>query len=115
MSLFHKVVGRGAVQFARAGRTVSAKVPAVSFAQRSFSSILESRELGEETRYIRSIEAQRKAEIRANIERILALEDGHVEKAGLEQLLGIFSIPADANIKFSQFLTSLPVCISIYL
>jgi hypothetical protein len=97
MSLFHKVVGRGAVQFARAGRTASVKVPAVSFAQRSFSSILESREMGEETRYIRSMEAQKKAEIRANIERILALEDGHAEKADLEQLLGNFPFPADAK------------------
>mmetsp|Transcript_74140 Transcript_74140/g.145528 ORF Transcript_74140/g.145528 Transcript_74140/m.145528 type:complete len:338 (+) Transcript_74140:99-1112(+) len=83
MSLFRKVVSRSAIQLARAGKTSS---PA-SFAQRSFSSMLEKREMGEEAKYIRSMEAQRQAEIRANVERILALEDGHEDKADLEKLL----------------------------
>lgn len=83
MSLFRKIVSTSAVQLTRASRSASVKIPV-----RSFSSILETREMGEEARYIRSMEAQKKAEIRANIERILALEDGHEEKAGLEQLLG---------------------------
>ena len=87
MSLFRKVVSRSAIQLARAGKTSS---PA-SFAQRSFSSMLEKREMGEEAKYIRSMEAQRQAEIRANVERILALEDGHEDKADLEKLLGNFS------------------------
>lgn len=87
MSLFRKVVGSSAVQFARASRSTSAKV-----AVRSFSSVLESREMGEEARYIRSMEAQRQAQMRANIERILALEDGHAEKVDLEQLLGKLAI-----------------------
>ena len=63
------------------------KMP-TSVIQRSFSSVLETREIGEEARYIRTQEAQKQAEIRANIERILALEEGHSEKAELVQLLG---------------------------
>lgn len=81
MSLFRKVVSTSAAQLSRAGKVKATAV-------RSFSSVLETREIGEEAKYIRTMEAQRKAELRAKIDRILALEDGHAEKAGLEQLLG---------------------------
>jgi len=73
------------MQLSRAGKNSSVK--SAAFTQRSFSSVLETREIGEETKYIRTMEAQRKAEIRAKIERVLALEEGHEERAGLEQLL----------------------------
>lgn len=99
MSVFRKALSRGATQFAKNGRTASLKFSPASITQRSFSNILESRELGEEARYIRNIEAQKKAEIRANIERILALEDGHEEKAELEGLLG-----ACTNFVFRNFI-----------
>lgn len=75
------------MQLSRNGKVASMKMP-TSVIQRSFSSVLETREIGEEARYIRTQEAQKQAEIRANIERILALEEGHSEKAELVQLLG---------------------------
>lgn len=75
------------MQLSRNGKVASMKMP-TSVIQRSFSSVLETREIGEEARYIRTMEAQKQAEIRANIERILALEEGHSEKAELVQLLG---------------------------
>ena len=78
--MFRKVVSSGAMQLSRAGKNSAVKSGA--FTQRSFSSVLETREIGEETKYIRTMEAQRKAEIRAKI------EEGHEERAGLEQLLG---------------------------
>lgn len=74
------------MQLSRNGKVASMKMP-TSVIQRSFSSVLETREIGEEARYIRTQEAQKQAEIRANIERILALEEGHSEKAELVQLL----------------------------
>lgn len=74
------------MQLSRNGKVASMKMPTSVF-QRSFSSVLETREIGEEAKYIRSQEAQKKAEIRANIERILALEEGHSEKTDLVQLL----------------------------
>lgn len=89
MSVFRKALGRGAIQLAKNGKAAPMKLSAASITQRNFATILESREMGEEARYIRSIEAQKKAEIRANIERILALEDGHEEKKELEGLLGL--------------------------
>ena len=86
MSIYRKALGRGAMQLSRNAKV--ATTPTSVF-QRSFSTILETREIGEEARYIRNIEAQNKAEIRANIERILALEDGHAEKTDLVQMLGL--------------------------
>jgi len=59
-----------------------------SSAVRLFSTLLEGKERSDEARYIRNLEAQRQAEIRAKLEQILALEDGHHEKAALEGLLG---------------------------
>ena len=90
MSLFRKVLARGAVQLAKNSKNAPMKLAPCVASQRSLSSILEGRETAEETRYIRNLEAAKKAEIRANIERILALEDGHEEKAGLVELLGNF-------------------------
>lgn len=55
---------------------------------RSMSSIIEGKEHAEEARYIRNLEATRKAEIRANLERIMALEDSHEDKAAIVELLG---------------------------
>eukprot|EP00598_Pedospumella_elongata_P007965 CAMPEP_0184984798 /NCGR_PEP_ID=MMETSP1098-20130426/13682_1 /TAXON_ID=89044 /ORGANISM="Spumella elongata, Strain CCAP 955/1" /LENGTH=343 /DNA_ID=CAMNT_0027508831 /DNA_START=66 /DNA_END=1097 /DNA_ORIENTATION=+ len=83
MSVIRKALGRGAMQLSKSGKIATLKTPI----QRSFSSILETREMGEEARYIRTQEHQRQAEIRANIERILALEEGHAEKTELVQML----------------------------
>jgi hypothetical protein len=83
MSLFRKVVSSNAAQFARASRNVSVKTSV-----RSLSTVLETREIGEEAKYIRTMEAQRKAEMQAKIDRILALEVGAAERSNLEQLLG---------------------------
>ncbi len=57
---------------------------------RQFSSVMDLKERGDETKYIRDIEHRRKEEMRANLERIMALEDTHEEKAGLVELLGEF-------------------------
>lgn len=51
------------------------------------STILEGKERAEESRYIKQVEAQREAEIRKNLERIMALEAGHEEKQELVELL----------------------------
>ena len=50
----------------------------------------EPKEKGEEARYIRRAEAAKAEEIRANLERIMALEDSNNEKAQLVELLGKF-------------------------
>lgn len=49
--------------------------------------MLGDREKSEETKFIRTIEAAQQAEIRANIERILALDDSNAEKKELHELL----------------------------
>jgi hypothetical protein len=78
--------GRLSVRAAQSlARSTARPVPV---ATRAFSSILEKKELAEETKYIRSIEARKQAEIRENLERILALEDHHDEKKELVNLLG---------------------------
>jgi hypothetical protein len=59
-----------------------------AFALRSMSGLLDKKEMAEESKFIRSMEARRQEEIRKNVERILALEDGHEEKKELVDLLG---------------------------
>lgn len=54
---------------------------------RNMSTLLEGREKTDEARYIRSAEQARAEEIRKNLERIMALEDSHQEKAQLVELL----------------------------
>eukprot|EP01034_Spumella_vulgaris_P035330 gene35330-43563_t len=73
-----------AVQSARSVARTGVKAP---FVTRNFSSVIEKKEHADEARYIREVEARRKAEIRANMERILALEDSHDEKTHLVELL----------------------------
>jgi hypothetical protein len=82
MSALRRFV-RGAVQLSKSGAA-----PVHRIAQRSMSTILESREKGEETKFIRAMEADRQAAIRANIDRILALEDSDEDKADLMEILG---------------------------
>lgn len=72
---------------APAAKTVSRVAPKAS---RSMSTILEGKERAEETRYIKQVEAAREAEIRKNLERIMALEAGHEEKQELVELLCTF-------------------------
>lgn len=63
---------------------VNAPVAARAF---SVNNILDSKEMAEETRYIRRMEARRQEELRANIERILSMEDSHEEKKKIVELL----------------------------
>ncbi len=65
--------------------------PVVASSVRLQSSIIDAKEHAEETRFIRSMEAKRQAELRAEMERILALEDNHDEKKGLVELLGEYN------------------------
>lgn len=53
---------------------------------KTFSTLLDKKELGEEVKYIRSQESKRKEEIRAKMEEILALEDSNEQKV---ELIGI--------------------------
>jgi hypothetical protein len=85
MSVLRNVLSRGAVQMAKRG---AAAAPVQRVAQRSMTTILEGRERGEEAKFIRAIEADRQAAIRVNIERILALEDTHEDKADLMKICG---------------------------
>ena len=59
-----------------------------AFVSRGMSTILDSKEHAEESRFIRQIEAKQQAEVRAKLEAILALEDHHEEKKELVGLLG---------------------------
>ena len=90
--MFRSAVTRGALQLTKSSKNVPFKFTQAAFASRNFSTILEGREVAEDTRYIRNLEAQKKAEMRANIERILALEEGHEEKKVLTELLGMFDL-----------------------
>lgn len=60
---------------------------AVQKTTRPMSGLLDSKERAEEARYIKSLESAREAEIRKNLERILALEANHEEKQELVDLL----------------------------
>ena len=51
-------------------------------------STLVEREKGEEARYIRQREEARKAEIRAKLEKVLAMEEGSAEKQEIIDQLG---------------------------
>jgi hypothetical protein len=83
MSAIRKIAFQGVRNAARSGF----KAP---FVTRNMSSVIEKKEHADEARYIREIENRRKEEIRANLERIMALEDSHEEKTNLVGLLGIF-------------------------
>lgn len=53
----------------------------------NFSTLLEQKEHGEETRYIRQQESERQKALRAEMERILALDDKHEDKQELVDIL----------------------------
>lgn len=89
--------------FAPAVKTASRMAPKVS---RPMSTILEGKERAEEARYIKQIEAAREAEIRKNLERILALEAGHEEKQELVELLCTCFIIFDRNVHQLMVLSS---------
>lgn len=55
---------------------------------RGLSSIIERKEMAEESRYIRKLEARRNEELKARMQKILELEDGSAEKKELLDLLG---------------------------
>jgi len=70
--------------YAPAIKSVSRVAPK---ATRPMSTILDNKERAEESRYIKSMEAAREAEMRKNLERIMALEAHHDEKKELVELL----------------------------
>jgi hypothetical protein len=76
-----RVVAKNSVQSVKA---VAQKRVAVN----AMSTLLDRREHAEEAKFIRSLEVKRQEEIRANLERIMALEDHHEEKKELVGLLG---------------------------
>lgn len=80
MSAMRRLISRGGMANIQRLTSRSA-VPAVS--QVSNFSSLAKKELGDEAAYIRKQESQREAEIRADLDRILALEDDNVEKQEL--------------------------------
>lgn len=59
-----------------------------TFAARGMSTLLDAKEHAEEARFIRQMEARQNAEVRAKLEKILALEDHHEDKKELVELLG---------------------------
>lgn len=71
------------------------RTPAV----RNMSTLLEGREKTDEARYIRRAEEERAAELRRNLERIMALEDSHAEKAQLVEILGKLFLIDIATVK----------------
>ena len=67
-------------------------------------STFNEREKGAEAKFIREQEAKRAAELRAKMEKILALEDGHSDKAELVAILGnIFVILDCSNLNYYIF------------
>lgn len=67
-------------------KNVKTVAPRRAAAVPSFSTLLDKKELAEETKYIRSLEAKRQEEVRQNLEKILALDDSHADK---QQLIGL--------------------------
>jgi hypothetical protein len=63
------------------------RAPAVQTG-RFMSTIIERKEMAEESRFIRSMEVKRQAELKQKMEKILALEDSHEDKKDLLELLG---------------------------
>lgn len=85
MSFLNRAILRSSKSFLKnAPRTASFVRPAAA----SFSTLLDKKELAEETKYIRNLEARKQEEIRKNLEKILALEDSHHEKQQLIGFLG---------------------------
>jgi hypothetical protein len=78
MQAMRKFVGvpRGALRAVAAVK----KAPTASMMVRFQSTILDGKERGDEARFIRQQEEARKASLRANLEKILAMHDDHPEK-----------------------------------
>lgn len=87
-------------------KNVKTVAPRRAAAVPSFSTLLDKKELAEETKYIRSLEAKRQEEVRQNLEKILALDDSHADKQQLIGLLGelFFAIFFYTISYFSSFL-----------
>ena len=60
--------------------TAAKKAPTVSMMVRFQSTVLDGKERGDEARFIRQQEEDRKASLRANLEKILAMNDENPEK-----------------------------------
>lgn len=83
--ILRKVVNSGSIRAAqKVGSRSAGALSQFQFNSRSnqFSTLV-NKERGEETAYFRKQEAERQAQIRADLDRILALEDGHEDKQEL--------------------------------
>ena len=87
MSNFRKIISRSSIYSTKLNKIAPNKFAVTNI--KTFSTLLENKR-GEEAKYIRNLEAQRQADMRANIERILALEDDHEDKRELKELLGLY-------------------------
>jgi len=87
MSIMRKVINTSSMRMAQ--KITRSAVPATT----QFST-LAGKERGEETAYFRAQEADRKAAIRADLDRILALEDGHEDKEELMNMMEEQKAPA---------------------
>jgi crotonobetainyl-CoA:carnitine CoA-transferase CaiB-like acyl-CoA transferase len=68
-------------------RTVAVRPANVKFIAPSFSTLLDKKELAEESKYIRTQEQKRQEEMKSRLEAILAHKDSE-EKAHLMRFLG---------------------------
>jgi len=91
--MMNKSLAQRAIQGMRSASAVSVAAAArplcrsVAANHRSFSTALVEKELGEEAAYFRRQEHEAKEKIRAEMDRILALEEGHEEKEELESFI----------------------------
>jgi hypothetical protein len=81
-----------ALRFGARALSRAVRIPVVASPKFNFSTSFESREQGEEARYVRAQENARQQQLRAEMERILALEDNHEDKKELAELLGRCSL-----------------------
>jgi hypothetical protein len=82
--MLRKIAFTGATKAVRS--VASSKASNAAFA-RAFSTTLSEKERGDEARYFRDLDAQKKAEIRANLEKLLAQDERTEEKAEVLSLL----------------------------
>eukprot|EP01039_Chlorochromonas_danica_P010770 gene10770-11970_t len=82
MSALGRIIFRNVASNARKVTSIS---PVQGF--RGLSTIIERKEMAEESRYIRKLEARRNDELKARMQKILELEDGSAEKKELLELL----------------------------
>jgi len=84
MSAFRRIISSNMIHMKNVARN---GVKAPVFRCVSTDALLDSKERGDETRFIRKQEQLRAEEMRKNVERIMALKDSEDEKAKLLELI----------------------------